>query len=76
MNEQIQMVALCVADAIESAIRQHCRTFPNDEYKAANIALGGLRRVAATILIETCDKGNEEVVAMLRLKFGPTKEKG
>lgn len=56
----------CAAKGLEDARAEHRRTFPAENHKAANIALGGLRRVAAVIVPSTFRLGNEEAIARLR----------
>jgi hypothetical protein len=55
-----------VINELEKSIREHRQCFLDDEWKAANIALGGLRNVAAFISSETRKMGNEECIAHLK----------
>ena len=60
-----QRIAVVCADAILAARKEHRMSFTNENYKAANIALGGLRNVAAAIDPTTFGLGNEEAAAIL-----------
>ena len=55
-----------IADAIDAARKEHRQKFPHDDYKAANIALGGLRSVASHLFSETRTLGNEETSVFLQ----------
>jgi hypothetical protein len=66
-----------LADAIEAARKEHRQHFPAPEYKAANIALGGLRNVLAEVMPETRGIGNEEAVRTIRAALsGPAPGEG
>ncbi len=59
-------LARLIADCIEKAAAEHRRLYPAEQYRDANIALGGLRIVAAAVLPRTEGMGNAETVAALR----------
>jgi len=59
-------IALALANAIEAAVREHRRTYPDPAYKAANIALGLLGEVCLEIDPRLAGIGNEETVRRLR----------
>lgn len=68
MTDLATMIARAIADALESARQEHRRTFPHENYKAANIAMGGLRTVASAAFPETFGMGNEQAIAALRAR--------
>lgn len=55
-----------VVHELEKAIREHQQCYPKGEWQAANIALGGLRNIAAFVCSETRTMGNEECVVHLK----------
>lgn len=64
-------IGVHLAAQIESAAREHRNTFPGEEYKAANIALGGLRRLASEFFPETRQMCNEDAAKHLRALTAP-----
>ena len=59
-----------LARSIRAATAEHRQKFPHDDYKAANIALGGLRQVAVIGWPETDGLGNDEAATILEADNG------
>lgn len=65
--DRLTQIAIAIADEISIAQKEHKSKFPHDDYKAANIALGGLRNVGFVIAPETMQPcGNDIAVSILR----------
>ena len=57
--------ARLLANEILAAQEEHRRTFPDPGFRAANVALGCLRRLSSASFPETRGFGNEETAALL-----------